>query len=295
MQAHYILQYMKQKKLQSTLRIGITGSPGAGKSTFIEAFGCFLIAKGLRVAVLAVDPSSTRSGGSILGDKTRMINLAASKDAFIRPSPSSGFLGGVTANTHEVITLCEYCGFDVILIETVGVGQSEIQIADLVDLCVLVVPPAAGDELQAIKKGIVEIADIIVVNKADGSLLEAARRTLSQYKHAIHLIHQTTANVWEPDVLKCSSLLNENIDDVWKSIESFKDFQVKTGNFVKKRSDQNKRMMWRQIHEEIVTRLERNETVKSKIENLLINVESGTFSPKFAAQVIVDDFLKGSK
>lgn len=297
-QAQYVLNYIKNiNKSKPSLRIGITGSPGAGKSTFIESFGLFLIEKGHRVSVLAVDPSSSKTGGSILGDKTRMMKLSSSDHSFIRPSPSRGFLGGVTANTHEIITLCESCGFDIVLVETVGVGQSEVQIADLVDLCILVVPPASGDELQAIKKGIVEVSDLIIVNKADGVLLPSAKQTLSQYKHAIHFLHNTSVNglasEWEPKVLLCSSLMNVGLENIFSSIKEFQDQSVKNGNFDGKRKEQNKRMMWRQIHEEIVNVI--SKTNFNKLEQILSLVETGKYSPKYAARSIVEEFISQPK
>src|SRR6478609_2732879 len=199
-------------------RVGISGAPGAGKSTFIEALGLHLVDDGRRVAVLAVDPSSARGGGSILGDKTRMEQLSRSPHAFIRPSPSKGTLGGVARRTREALLVCEAAGFDVVLVETVGVGQSEVAVAGLVDLFLLLLAPGAGDELQGVKRGIVELADLIVVNKADGDLVDLARHTAADYAHALHLVRSSDANAMDR-VRTCSALLGEGIDELWTTIE----------------------------------------------------------------------------
>src|SRR5829696_3615620 len=206
----------------AAVRVGISGAPGAGKSTLIEALGTHLVAEGQRVAVLAVDPSSTRSGGSILGDKTRMEQLTRSPDAFVRPSPTGGTLGGVARRTREAMLLCEAAGFDVVLVETVGVGQSEVKVAAMVDLFLVIVAPGGGDELQGIKRGIMELADLIVVNKADGDLAPAAGRAASDLRHAVHLLRPKRAS-WEVDVLTASALTGAGIAELWEAIEAAHD------------------------------------------------------------------------
>ncbi len=204
-------------------RVGISGAPGAGKSTLIEALGVQLVDAGHRVAVLAVDPSSTRTGGSILGDKTRMEELVRRPDAFVRPSPTGGTLGGVTRRTREALLCCEAAGFDVVLVETVGVGQSEVAVDGMVDTFVVLVPPAGGDELQGIKRGIMELADVVVVTKADGDLEAAAKATAADYANAMRLIRPKSdalaAHGWRPEVLTCSALLPRGVDDVWSAVE----------------------------------------------------------------------------
>ena len=197
----------------NSIRIGITGIPGVGKSTFIETFGLYLISLGKRVAVLAVDPSSPLAGGSILGDKTRMEELSRNDQAFIRPSPSEGALGGVAQKTRETMLLCEAAGYDVILVETVGVGQSEYEVAGMVDFFMVLMLPNAGDELQGIKKGIMELADALVVNKADGESISLAEQTKRHYENAMHLLRQSS--FWSPQVLTCSAQENNNLDTVW--------------------------------------------------------------------------------
>eukprot|EP01027_Heterolobosea_sp_BB2_P014153 GEZU01020367.1.p1 GENE.GEZU01020367.1~~GEZU01020367.1.p1 ORF type:complete len:508 (-),score=84.08 GEZU01020367.1:93-1616(-) len=273
-----------------TFRIGISGPPGAGKSTFIEAFGSYLTSLGHKVGVLAVDPSSSRSGGSILGDKTRMHELSRDPNAFVRPSPSRGHLGGVTAETYEIMILCETAGYDIIIIETVGVGQSETQVADLVDLVLLLVPPAGGDELQGIKKGIVELADLIVVNKSDGNLLPAATVTKSEYKHALQLLRPKSRH-WSPKVLSCSSVLKQNIDTIWLEMGEFRKTMEKCGELVAQRENQRKRWMWKQIHDELLYRLHKDPVISQKIAELQNQVTAGTLSPRTAADQVMSTFL----
>lgn len=229
-----ILEAEREKATQmppppSTLRIGLSGSPGVGKSTFIEAFGMHLVNSGHKVAVLAVDPSSTRTGGSILGDKTRMTLLSREDNAYVRPSPSRGTLGGVARNTNEAIVLCEAAGFDVILVETVGVGQSETMVADMVDMFVLLVPPAGGDELQGLKKGIVELSDLVLVNKADGPLENAARNAQLEYTSALKYVKRDTGP-WTSRVMRVSSQTGKGINEAW-------DAMVEYFNVMKVRSD----------------------------------------------------------
>jgi LAO/AO transport system kinase len=302
----YIASKKKVKETDS-FRIGVSGPPGVGKSTFIESLGMCLINKGEKIAVLAVDPSSTRTGGSILGDKTRMIELTGHEEAFIRPSPSQGFLGGVTANMFEVITLCEAAGYDNIIIETVGVGQSETQIADLADMVLLLLPPAGGDELQGIKKGIMEIADLIVMNKADGKLIKTARRSGREIASALHLYAQRKS-AWQPRVTLCSSLVQApdtvlstkdkeeepipKVSDVLNLISEFKSSVVKSGEFVQRRVDQRKTWMWKQVNEELITRMYHYPQVKDAISSLQKQVDNGTISPRIAAATILDVFVK---
>ena len=219
------------------MRLGVSGTPGAGKSTLIEAFGGHVIEHGHRIAVLAVDPSSRRSGGSILGDKTRMQRLAKAPQAFIRPSPAGATLGGVTRRTREAALACEAAGFDVIVIETVGVGQSETAVADMVDCFVLLLAPGGGDELQAIKRGIIELADLVVVNKADGELLAAARRAQADYQAALHLLRPATAG-WTPEVLTCSALEGSGIDALWQAVRRHRAALEATGELAAKRQRQ---------------------------------------------------------
>jgi len=229
---HQLLQ-SNSKEIESdprSYRIGLSGPPGAGKSTFIENMGQRIISKEGKMAVLAVDPSSSRTGGSLLGDKTRMQVLSNMKEAFIRPSPSGGELGGVARNTHEAAVLAEAAGFKNILIETVGVGQSEFAVADMVDIFVLIIPPAAGDELQGIKRGIVELADIVVVNKADGDLLPAARRVAAEYTSALKFMPRKYS-CWRPQVGMISSLTGDGLDGLWDLILDFKSEMIKSGEF----------------------------------------------------------------
>src|SRR5262245_50358875 len=219
------------------IRVGISGAPGAGKSTFIETLGMHLVEAGHRVAVLAVDPTSTRSGGSILGDKTRMEELSRRSEAFIRPSPSGGTLGGVARRTREAMLVAEAAGFDVVVVETVGVGQSEVAVAGMVDAFCLLLAPGAGDELQGVKRGIVELADIVVVNKADGPLADVARHTAADYSHALHFVRPQT-DVWEPKVLTASALEGEGIADVWSTVEEYISAARHAGEFERRRAEQ---------------------------------------------------------
>lgn len=221
----------------NTIRIGITGVPGAGKSTYIESFGNMLTEQGHRVAVLAIDPSSTRSGGSILGDKTRMEKLAINENAFIRPSPSSGTLGGVGRKTRETMLVCEAAGYDVVIIETVGVGQSETTVASMVDFFLVLLIAGAGDELQGIKKGVLEVADAIVINKADGDNINRAEMAKKEYETALHMLMPASPN-WTVPVLTCSSLEHRGIDRIWETILEHRDKLTKSGEMAEKRKNQ---------------------------------------------------------
>ncbi len=275
----------------NSIRIGITGSPGVGKSTFIEAFGKHLTSLDHRLAVLAIDPSSQLSRGSILGDKTRMSKLAADPKAFIRPSPSGSSLGGVARKTRETIILCEAAGFDTIIVETVGVGQSEMTVHSMVDFFLLLLLPGAGDELQGIKRGIVEMADLIAVNKADGDRIKAAKLAKRQYQNALHLF-PPKENSWSPSVVTCSALNNDGIEKIRESIFDFQK-QTKANNFFEK-NRQKQSLRW--FHESIEGLLKemfyQNPKMKeelSKIETAILNDKQ---SPFRAAKNLLETFLK---
>jgi LAO/AO transport system kinase len=270
-------------------RVGISGAPGAGKSTFIEALGLHLVDAGHEVAVLAVDPSSTRGGGSILGDKTRMEQLSRAPKAFIRPSPSKGTLGGVARRTREAMLVCEAAGFDVVLVETVGVGQSEVAVAGMVDVFTLLLAPGAGDELQGVKRGIVELADLVVVNKADGALADLARHTTSDYGHAVHLLRPRTDG-WSARVLSCSALRGEGIDAVWAVVEEYTAAARATGSLSIRRGEQAREWMWSEVTETLVERLRADERVQAELTELEADVIAGRTSPTAAARLLLDRF-----
>ncbi|MET0628457.1 MAG: methylmalonyl Co-A mutase-associated GTPase MeaB [Acidimicrobiia bacterium] len=272
------------------VRIGISGAPGAGKSTFIEALGLHLIERGHRVAVLAVDPSSTRSGGSILGDKTRMEQLTRADDAFVRPSPTRGTLGGVARRTREVLLLCEAAAFDVVLVETVGVGQSEVAVAAMVDLFLVLVSPGGGDELQGIKRGIMELADLVVVNKADGDLAAAAATTASDYAAALHLVRPRTP-AWSAQVLTCSALRGTGIAEVWTAIEAY--CTAVASELDDRRADQAQAWMWSEVTETLVASLRADPAVAELAARLEADVAAGTVTPTAAAQAVLQAFLHG--
>ena len=265
-----------------SLRIGISGVPGVGKSTFIEALGMYLIESGHRVAVLAVDPSSTVHGGSILGDKTRMELLSQRAEAFIRPSPSSGSLGGVAEYTREAMLLCEAAGHDIIIVETVGVGQSETAVAAMTDAFVLLMLPNAGDDLQAIKKGIMELADLVVFNKADIDPT-AAQLAAAQMRLALAMLHPTSPN-WQPPVLTLSATRKDGLAEFWQVIESFKSTLTASGEFVARRRHQALGWMWQQIDAGLRGRFREHPAVRAAIAELSVSVEAGTCTPAAAAQ-----------
>ena len=269
-----------------TIRIGISGVPGVGKSSFIEAFGLHVIAQGHRVAVLAVDPSSPKTGGSILGDKTRMEQLARNNDAFIRPTPSAGSLGGVARRTRETILAVEAANFDVVLVETVGVGQSEYAVADLVDMFVLLVAPGGGDDLQGIKKGIVEMADLIVVTKCDGDLIPAANRAFQDYRSALHMLNPGSSG-WTPKVLRTSAHSAEGLEDVWTAITDFQKIMNDSGALQAKRADQATSWMWDEVTS---TLLKRVKTASNNVNDLESAVRNGEMTPSEAAKIILSDF-----
>ena len=271
---------------QDSIRIGITGVPGVGKSTFIENFGKQLTSLDHKVAVLAVDPTSSRTGGSILGDKTRMQELSRDKNAFIRPSPTSGTLGGVTRVTRETIVLCEAAGFDVILVETVGVGQSEIMVSQMVDFFLALMLPGAGDELQGIKKGILEIADMIAVNKADGEMKNAANRAVMEYQHALDILNPKSAN-WKPRSLSCSAFTGDGLAAIWETICDYKRLLNDAGEWQEKRKSQQVEWMWAIIRERILSKIETNEKVQSLVPQLELQVAESKLTPALAALEIL--------
>jgi LAO/AO transport system kinase len=275
----------------NSIRIGITGVPGAGKSTFIESFGKYLTSNNHRVAVLAVDPSSQISGGSILGDKTRMEELSRDENAFIRPSPSGESLGGVARKTRETMLLCESAGYDVIIIETVGVGQSETTVASMVDIFALIQIPNAGDELQGIKKGVMEIADIILINKADGDNVNKANLAKSQLINAIHILRQKSKD-WEIPVMTCSALKNENIDTFWDYVQKYKNIMLQNGEFEGKRKRQALDWMWSLVMEELKNIFMNNDKIKVKIPQIQELVLSNKVSPTVAANRLLNEFKR---
>jgi LAO/AO transport system kinase len=277
-----------------SIRVGITGTPGVGKSTFIEALGLHAIAKGHRVAVLAVDPSSRRGGGAILGDKTRMPGLTRSDAAFIRPSPSGGTLGGVARRTAEAILVCEAAGFDVVLVETVGVGQSETAVADMTDLFLLLLLPNAGDELQGIKRGVVELADLLVVNKADGANLEAAGRTAADYANAIRLLRPPSP-WWQPEVLQCSALAGTGVPEVWEAIARFRAAgeapAAPAGGIAGRRARQARARLWTEVGDGLVAALKADRAAARLIPGLEAKLDHGAVTPGAAARALLDAFL----
>ncbi len=270
-----------------SLRIGITGVPGVGKSTFIEALGNTLIEKGKKVAVLAVDPSSTISKGSILGDKTRMESLVKSPKAFIRPSPSGKSLGGVAQKTRESIILCEAAGYDVIIIETVGVGQSETAVHSMVDFFLLLKLAGAGDELQGIKRGIIEMADAIVINKADGDNEIRARKAKNQFRKALHL-YPLGQNNWSPEVLTCSALENKGIQEIWNIILKYVDITSKSGFFEKNRIQQNQYWLLQTIEEQLKSNFYNHPKVKSTLDEQIEAVQQHKITPFTAARYLLN-------
>lgn len=275
-----------------SIRVGISGAPGVGKSSFIEAFGLHLVEQGHRVAVLAVDPSSRVSGGSILGDKTRMEDLSRNPDAFIRPSPAGQSLGGVARRTRECVLICEAAGFDVVIVETVGVGQSETAVAEMTDLFLLLLAPAAGDELQGIKKGIVELADLIVVNKADGELIEAANHAAADYRSAVHMIRPASPN-WRVPVLTCSALTGDGIERVRRKIEDYRETMSASGELEGRRAAQAQAWMWSEIEENLIAALRDHKDVATRVTALEGDVAAGRTAPGAAARELLEVFLDG--
>jgi LAO/AO transport system kinase len=274
-----------------SIRVGISGVPGVGKSTFIEAFGNHVIDRGHRIAVLAVDPSSALTGGSILGDKTRMEMLSRRLEAFIRPSPAGRTLGGVTRHTRETMRIVEAAGFDVVLVETVGVGQSETAVAEMTDMFLLLLLPGGGDELQGIKRGIVELADMIVVNKADGDMANAAGRAAADYRGALGFLHPRHAD-WKVPVETCSAIEGTGISEVWETVERFRSAMTANGSFTATRAAQAKTWLWNEVSETLLESLRRDESIGRQVAELEQAVAEGRTSPWVAAQQLVDKFRK---
>jgi LAO/AO transport system kinase len=274
-----------------SLRIGISGVPGVGKSTLIESLGNYLIDLGHKVAVLAVDPSSAISGGSILGDKTRMERLSQRLEAFIRPSPAGNTLGGVARRTRETMLVVEAAGFDIVLVETVGVGQSETTVSRMTDMFVLLLLPGGGDELQGIKRGIVELADLILVNKADGALALTAEQSVTDYRKALMFMHPRARN-WEVPVVACSALSGEQMAGIWETIERYRESQNSAGAIEENRSAQARDWMWNEIGADLVERLKQSPAVQARVMELEQAVAEGKLSPTTAADELVASFLK---
>jgi LAO/AO transport system kinase len=273
-----------------TVRLGITGVPGVGKSTFIEAFGKFLTGLGKKVAVLAVDPSSSLSHGSILGDKTRMEELVKDENAYIRPSASGEALGGVARKTREAIILCEACGFDIIIIETVGVGQSEIAVHSMADFFLLLQIAGAGDELQGIKRGIMEMADLVVINKADGDNIKRARLAKTEYNRALHLF-PAKASGWQPKVATCSALEKEGIADVWQEISTYFETVKANGFFEAKRHEQNAYWLTETVNSQLLERFYNNPDILPELAKTKNAVQNSELSPFAAAQILLEKYF----
>lgn len=276
------------------IRLGLSGAPGVGKSTFIEALGTHVTGLGHKVAVLAVDPSSARSGGSILGDKTRMEELSRDPNAFIRPSPAGTTLGGVARRTREAMLLVEAAGFDVVLIETVGVGQSETAVADMVDMFVLLQSPGGGDDLQGIKRGIMELADLIVVNKADGALEQPAKLARSQLVSALHLMRPRSPN-WKPHVLLTSALTNKGIGEVWDAVINYQSIMLDTGELTANRAEQARAWMWNEIREGLIEAFKAEPDVATRVRKLEAAVAEGRMTPGAAADLLLRRFQHGAE
>jgi LAO/AO transport system kinase len=271
----------------NAIRVGITGSPGVGKSTTIDVLGMYLIEQGHKVAVLAVDPSSARTGGSILGDKTRMARLSASDQAYIRPSPSSGTLGGVAAKTREAMLLCEAAGFDVILVETVGIGQSETAVCDMTDFFLALMLPGAGDELQGIKKGLVELADMIAINKADGDNLKRAQHAAADYRSALHILTPRSQH-WHPPVETYSALTGDGIAKLWQKILDHRTAMRASGDFAARRREQQVKWMWSMLEQRMLARLRADASTRAKVKKIESDVADGRLTPAVAAEQIME-------
>src|SRR5712664_1943436 len=266
------------------IRVGITGSPGVGKSTTIDVLGMFLIERGHK---LAVDPSSVRTGGSILGDKTRMARLAASDSAYIRPSPASGTLGGVAAKTREAMLLCEAAGFDVVLVETVGIGQSETAVCDMTDFFLALMLPGAGDELQGIKKGLVELADMIAINKADGDNIKRANLAAAEYRGALHILSPRSEH-WHPPVLTYSALTGTGINTLWQKILDHRTAMKASGEFAARRRQQQVKWMWSMLEQRMMARLRADPAIRTKVKKIETEVADGRITPAVAAEQIAE-------
>ena len=279
--AREIVEHLLPRRCKA-VRLGITGVPGVGKSTFIESLGMYLVGRGHRLAVLAVDPSSARSGGSILADKTRMERLSAEENAFIRPSPSGGTLGGVASRTRETMAVCEAAGYDVIIVETVGVGQSETAVASLVDFFLVLMLAGAGDELQGIKKGILELADAIAINKADGDNLQKARRARREYENALHYLSPASPH-WNPPVLTCSALNSVGIEEVWSTVMAHHQKLKAVGELQARRRQQSLAWMWTLLEEGLKERFHQHPAVQRRLPEVIATVQRGDCAPTRAA------------
>jgi GTPase len=282
--AHHLVQELLPFTGKA-VRLGITGAPGAGKSTTIDVLGTYLTGKDHKVAVLAVDPSSTRTGGSILGDKTRMARLASDPNAFVRPSPSSGTLGGVAAKTRETMLVCEAAGYDVVMVETVGIGQSETAVADMTDFFLVLMLPGAGDELQGLKKGIVELADMIAVNKADGDNLERAKVAAAEYRAALNILTPHSAT-WSPPVITYSALTGNGVPDLWAQVIAHKEKMTASGELSARRRDQQVKWMWTMLEERLTARLRSDPAVRGKLKTAEAQVAAGKLAPTLAVEEI---------
>jgi LAO/AO transport system kinase len=267
------------------MRVGITGAPGVGKSTTIDTLGTMLTGKGHKVAVLAVDPSSSRTGGSILGDKTRMAKLSADPNAFIRPSPAAGTLGGVAAKTRETMLLCEAAGFDVVLVETVGIGQSETAVSDMTDFFLALMLPGAGDELQGIKKGVVELADMIAVNKADGDNIVRARAAATEYRAALHILTARSPN-WLPPVITYSGLTGDGVEQLWATIVDHRSRLTKSGELDARRHEQQVQWMWAMFDDRLRETIRADRALSARLPEIEKAVAAGTLSPALAVDEI---------
>jgi GTPase len=282
--AHHLVQELLPRTGKAA-RLGITGAPGVGKSTTIDVLGTYLTGKGHKVAVLAVDPSSTRTGGSILGDKTRMARLSSDPNAFVRPSPSSGTLGGVAAKTRETMLVCEAAGYDVVMVETVGIGQSETAVADMTDCFLVLMLPGAGDELQGLKKGIVELADMIAVNKADGDNIQRARLAAAEYRAALNILAPHSAT-WSPPVVTYSALAQLGIAELWAQVLSHKAKMTESGELAARRRDQQVKWMWTMLEERLTARLRSDAAVRTKLRQAEAQVAAGKLAPMLAVEEI---------
>ncbi|MFD1195823.1 methylmalonyl Co-A mutase-associated GTPase MeaB [Seohaeicola saemankumensis] len=283
-----LIEILRETSDSQALRVGLSGTPGVGKSTFIESFGLMLLREGLRVAVLAVDPSSARSGGSILGDKTRMEHLSREPNAFIRPSPAQSHLGGVARRTREAVALCEAAGFDVVLIETVGVGQSETVVAEMSDLFVLLLAPAGGDELQGVKRGIMEMADLILVNKADGDLKAAAQRTCADYAGALRLLRKRPQDPEGfPKAMTVSALQVEGLETAWSEMRALTRWRRETGHFASRRAAQAEYWFGQEVRQGLLAQLDQPE-VRALMQDMGREVAQGRVTPTAAALEILE-------
>jgi LAO/AO transport system kinase len=282
------LMVATSERIGAAIRVGLTGVPGAGKSTTIEALGLWLIEQGHRVAVLVIDPSSARTGGSILGDKTRMPRLALAADAYIRPSPSSGVLGGVAWRTREAMLLCEAAGFDVVIVESVGVGQSESELAEIVDCFCLLLAPGGGDELQGIKRGVVELADVIAVNKADGELLSAAKRAAGDYRHALHMLAPATPG-WTTPVLTYSARENSGLRELWQAVTDHRAHLEASGQLATRRAEQQRHWLGRLLAETVLRRFRARPGFAAELAQAEVDVAAGTVTVPQAVRRLVGD------